>query len=781
MRPSDDRIALLESRLASLTEEVARLRSQIQELQGSLIDREGLLGLADEAFVMRIQQAEDYHQELSKRQKIIDTILQSRLWRAAVSIHPTNDVHTRVEEIMNAGPEQRRSEYFGIRYVHQVGDRVDSNKLDVKAIAFYLPALRSIHRQTEAAGWPKVTTALPRYFGQYQPRLPGGLGCYDSDSPETLRKQIELAKQYGIHGFCFYHYPSRGQDVLEPAIRHFVSNPALQFKFCICWITEESDVLEQSLEAAAPILLDSRYLRIEDKPVVVVYQPERLRDVSEIARRSQARYLVTASPNRSVDPRSIGFDAAVEYPDVRAGLGDVAFGHALLDREFSGHIYSYAELANSFDRNRSAGAAVFPTVIPGWDDEAARPGAGDCAAGANPTLYANWLKKSCERALIRPAGERFVFINAWNAWLDGAYLEPDQQCGYAYLHATANVLRDYHKDPDTAKLIDEINSAFKRANDAAIIFHCHYEDLIPQIFDQYISPIRDADLFVTVRNDVSKAVVEDLRRRFPRVFFVCEENRGRDIRPFLIALRRIRAFGYSIACKVHTKKTPQMTGGGEQWRASLFGPLLGSVDSVAKAKEIFSREPAAGVLAPRGSVMNLQDRLVHVRNTFWLNRLLYRIQRTDLVGKYAFSFPAGSMYWFRVAALSGLDDLILQHDEFERELGQADGALHHAVERLIGLYAETRGYKMTEVSLNGTGPAVDELQAPSDFIAKADSSNDSELVMQLRRQLEGKERDLAEVKWLLTEVTNSLSWRITTPFRIVASLFRPGAKVKGKP
>ena len=88
---------------------------------------------------------------------------------------------------------------------------------------------------------------------------------------------------------------------------------------------------------------------------------------------------------------------------------------------------------------------------------------------------------------------------------------------------------------------------------------------------------------------------------------------------------------------------------------------------------------------------------------------------------------------------------------------------------------------MTEVSLNDTGPAVYELQMPSDFIARADSSNDSELVMQLRRQLEGKERDLAEVKWLLTEVTNSLSWRITTPFRIVASLFRPGAKVKAKP
>jgi len=87
---------------------------------------------------------------------------------------------------------------------------------------------------------------------------------------------------------------------------------------------------------------------------------------------------------------------------------------------------------------------------------------------------------------------------------------------------------------------------------------------------------------------------------------------------------------------------------------------------------------------------------------------------------------------------------------------------------------------MTEVSLNDTVPAVDDLQAPSDLIAQSDSSNENELVTQLRRQLEGKERDLAEVKWLLTEVTHSLSWRITTPFRVVASLFRPGSKGKSE-
>ena len=85
-------------------------------------------------------------------------------------------------------------------------------------------------------------------------------------------------------------------------------------------------------------------------------------------------------------------------------------------------------------------------------------------------------------------------------------------------------------------------------------------------------------------------------------------------------------------------------------------------------------------------------------NTRWLNRLLMQINRQDLIENYAFQFPAGSMFWFRVAALEGLDDLILGEDAFEPECGQIDGTLAHAIERFVALFAEQRGYRMKELS-----------------------------------------------------------------------------------
>jgi lipopolysaccharide biosynthesis protein len=84
-------------------------------------------------------------------------------------------------------------------------------------------------------------------------------------------------------------------------------------------------------------------------------------------------------------------------------------------------------------------------------------------------------------------------------------------------------------------------------------------------------------------------------------------------------------------------------------------------------------------------------------NTIWLDRLLTRLNRADLIGNYSFQFPAGSMFWFRVAALAGLDDFILAEDDFEPECGQTDGTLAHAVERLVALFAEQRGYRMREI------------------------------------------------------------------------------------
>jgi len=304
--------------------------------------------------------------------------------------------------------------------------------------------------------------------------------------------------------------------------------------------------------------------------------------------------------------------------------------------------------------------------------------------------------------LQRPS-ERFLFISSWNDWMAGAHLEPDHRFGYAYLHATANVLSSYYRDEATELLIRDINSGFSPTSDVAIIFHCFHEDLIESVFDHYLTKVTGADVFVTVRPDVSRDAVERIRGRFSNVFIEPCENRGRDIRPFLFALRRIQSLNYRFGCKVHTKKTPHAGDeNGSLWRNRLMQMLLGAADSTAQALKRFDAEPDLGLLVPAGSMVNLEEVRHHIDNTFWLDRLLGVLDKTDLVGNYKLSFAAGSMYWFRVDALAGFDRLVLPEDAFENELGQRDGTLAHALERLISLYALKNGYRTEEIDVTAS-------------------------------------------------------------------------------
>jgi len=615
----------------------------------------------------------------------------------------TEIVECAIQDILD-----RAREYDAVTdgYVHRGADRVDSTKLDVKAIAFYIPHFHP--GCPEGAQWSKVVMAVPRYLGQYQPHFPGELGFYDLRLPEVMRQQIELARQYGIFGFCFLHRWSEGKDRSDLPLSQFLTNAELQMPFCLCWANGGQDELG-FLDSIVPALSDRRYILINGKPLLIV-EANVLADAARTAERWRKRavemgmpglYLVTARSFDQTDPREIGFDAIVEYPMHEINLTDLSPKVPLIDPNFSGRVHSYPEMVEKQIRLVEPPFVNFKTVVTGWDNEARHPGAGFSFTGATPALYGQWLRCSCDVAMSRLPGERLIFINAWNDWTNGAHLEPDRRYGYAHLHVTANVLRNYHNDPDARQLVETTNAAFTRTRNVAIILHCHYEDLIEPLFDRYLSAAADADLFVTTRPDLSVNGINIIRRHRPNVFIQCVENRGRDIRPFLFALRRVQALGYLLVCKIHTKKASHMGRGlGEQWRQHLIDPLLGSDGSVSRVVRAFSEQSDLGVLAPKGSIMDLRRITANMYNTIWLNRLLNRMDRPDLIGNYGFQFPAGSMYWFRVAALAGLDDFVLAEDEFEEECGQTDGTLAHAVERLIALFAEQRGYRMGEISID---------------------------------------------------------------------------------
>jgi O-antigen biosynthesis protein len=347
----------------------------------------------------------------------------------------------------------------------------------VRVIAFYLPQFHPIPENDEFWGrgfteWTNVTRAAPQFEGHYQPRLPGELGFYDLRVIDVQRRQVELAKLYGVGGFCFYFYWFGGKRVLERPLEQYLAHRDLDLPFCLCWANENwtrtwdggaaKILVEQAHSAADDVafivylskyLNDERYLRVNNRPLVVVYRPSLLPSAKETAERwrSWCRdngigeiVLAYVQSFERPDPAEYGFDAAIEFPPNAMGCPLYAGELALLNPAFAGIVYDW-----DFFRQRSATYEVPPYrllrgVCPSWDNEARRPGRGAVMLGSSPERYCEWLRNAINDTLNRfkQPSERLVFINAWNEWAEGAYLEPDNRYGYAYLQATRTALEE---------------------------------------------------------------------------------------------------------------------------------------------------------------------------------------------------------------------------------------------------------------------------------------------------------------------------------------------------
>ena len=646
---------------------------------------------------------------------------------------PVAGAHHQASQFTQALFERERGKKgWNTEYVPRATDYLDSRKLDIKTIAFYLPQFHPIPENDKWWGkgfteWTNVTRAVPQFLDHYQPRLPGDLGFYDLRLPEVMRQQVEIASQYGVFGFCFHYYWFDGKKLLERPLNHFLSDRSLDIRFCVCWANEnwtrrwdglDQDILiaqhhspdgdRAFIESLLPVFQDSRYIKIEGKPVLLVYRIDLLPSAVDTVQgwRDAVRkhgfadlYVVAARSFGISNLQHYDVDATVEFPPHQVFGMDITESRTIINPEFKGRIYDYSEYANRYARREWDDVLTFKTVMPSWDNEARRPGTSDIFYGSTPVAYARWLRDACEMTMRHQPNERLLFVNAWNEWAEGAYLEPDSRFGYGYLHATANILRYYYRDEPVATFIKACNRRFTKKKDVAIILHCYHEELVPEMIDRYVQPhAENTDLFVTLRPDATLDCVKYIQRAVQNVFFIQEENRGRDVRPFLLALRQLAAMGYAYGCKIHTKKSPHRDDG-EGWRDRLTNSLLGAASSVCEARNLFSKKDPLGILSPVGSTTDLSVPDINQNNRIWLDNLLTKLGRHDLAGSYQLTFPAGSMYWFRVAALAGLDSVVFPEDAFELEVGQLDGTLAHAIERLISLYASTRGYHTEEADL----------------------------------------------------------------------------------
>lgn len=366
----------------------------------------------------------------------------------------------------------------------------------IRPIAIYLPQYHPFKENNEWWGegfteWTNVVKGTPRFNGHYQPHLPADLGFYDLRLSEVREKQARMAKDYGIYGFCYYHYWFNGKLLMERPLSEVLELGKPDFPFCMCWANEnwtrswdgaEKQVLikqEYSVEddiAHIKYLLkyfkDPRYIRIDGKPVFIIYKEDVLPNVKDTIRvfREEARkegidlYLCCFERCSQISEKNLmvyGFDAMIEFQPFSTtfakyeqDLLQLSLWERIVKKvkkeicrminvEFvrKDRIVDYEKFIKYDIELFKPDRKCYPCVLPMWDNSARRPqNMATIFKNSTPALFEWWCRMKIK--LFNPFSkeENLFFINAWNEWAEGNHLEPDQRWGKQYLEAFERAL-----------------------------------------------------------------------------------------------------------------------------------------------------------------------------------------------------------------------------------------------------------------------------------------------------------------------------------------------------
>lgn len=349
----------------------------------------------------------------------------------------------------------------------------------MKLIAYYLPQFHQIPENDLWWGegfteWTNTQKARPLYPNHRQPKEPLKDYYYNLMDPSVREWQASLARYYGIYGFCYYHYWFKGKRLLEKPLEALLQSDTPDFPFCLSWANEpwtrrwdgsddeilmpqdygdEADWAEHFIELLKAFN-DKRYIRIENKPLFVIYRPgliPRCEEMLEYWNRLavqhglQGIYFVRTLGGFDI-PNQAGFEASVEFEP------HYTFAHAhtqglwskIKKKENEHLVFDYDgawEMILSRSPHRS-GEQIIPGAYVNWDNTPRRGYHGQSCIGSSPEKFAYYLTRQIERA-AQVYNSSFLFVNAWNEWAEGTYLEPEKDHGFAYLEAVRTALLNY--------------------------------------------------------------------------------------------------------------------------------------------------------------------------------------------------------------------------------------------------------------------------------------------------------------------------------------------------
>jgi len=350
-----------------------------------------------------------------------------------------------------------------------------------RVIAFYLPQYHPIPENDLWWGkgfteWTNVGKAKPLFPGHYQPRVPADLGYYDLRIPEIRQAQADLAREAGIEGFCYWHYWfGNGKRLLEKPFEEVLSTGKPDFPFCLAWANHSWEDKTWSKEGGNKMLIeqkypgiedyinhfysilpafkDSRYIKIDNKPIFVIYAPNDFPDVekfiilwNELAIKEgiESIYFITIAYNSNVISNLLkqGYSAVIlDYMFKRNGLNRYIYllAHKIF---FIPSIIDYKQYTKTIISYLPNKDYIFPCVIPNFDHTP--------RSGKNASLFynctpSNWeylMKSLLVKLKNKEYNNNIIFLKSWNEWAEGNYMEPDLKYGNGYIDALKKVLKN---------------------------------------------------------------------------------------------------------------------------------------------------------------------------------------------------------------------------------------------------------------------------------------------------------------------------------------------------
>lgn len=348
-----------------------------------------------------------------------------------------------------------------------------------RAIAFYLPQFHTTPENDEWWGkgyteWTAATLATPLFNGHYQPHIPADLGFYDLRVPETRIAQADLAKEYGISGFCYYHYWFGGKRLLEQPFNEVLNSDEPKFGFCLCWANHDWTAAWH--QKAKHILMkqpypgmedhrthfyellkaftDDRYITVEGKPLFVIYHSQAIpgvRAVTDFWRELAIKeglaglYIVGVHQLAGWSPSDYGLDGAImdRLPSIKTSAMNNSWGRkvfSLLQKKKSPIIHSYESVSEKLILKDKPPFQSFPCIIPNWDNTPRYGANGIVLHNSTPELFKGQIKSAIQYVSSEPTERQLIFIKAWNEWGEGNHLEPDIKFGKAYLEVIKQAL-----------------------------------------------------------------------------------------------------------------------------------------------------------------------------------------------------------------------------------------------------------------------------------------------------------------------------------------------------